>query len=283
MKTCLALSLLALGLSIGVAAQEPPQSSGPVSVNYVVGPRDVLLITDYDQTDMSGKFTVEADGTFTFPLIGRFTAGGLTLREIEDKLKARLVADGYFRNPQLTVSIDQYKSQKVFIVGEVRQPGTYPLSGNMTLVEVLALAGSTLPSSSGEAVIVHAGEDASGPTLPDSSEDDGTNIVRVNLRDLQNGAISQNAGLMDGDTVFVPRAESVYVFGEVKNPGAYPLQQRNTTVLQALALAGGVTDRGATGRITIVRAEDDQTKEIRVTLTDLVQPGDTIRVPQRFF
>jgi polysaccharide export outer membrane protein len=75
----------------------------------------------------------------------------------------------------------------------------------------------------------------------------------------------------------------VYVFGQVKNPGAYPLQQSRTTVLQALALAGGVTDRGATGRITVVRIENGDSKEIRVDLSDLVQPGDTIRVPERFF
>ena len=138
--------------------------------------------------------------------------------------------------------METYKSQKVFIVGEVRTPGTYTLSGDMTLVEVLARAGSTLPTAGGEAVIVHAGDSASGPTLPNAQ--DVANVTRVDLKELQNGVLSQNAALRDGDTIFVPRAESVYVFGQVKNPGAYALQQRNTTVLQALSLAGGVTDRG---------------------------------------
>jgi polysaccharide export outer membrane protein len=255
----------------------------PVAVtDYVVGPQDVLTITSYDQADLSGKFAVEADGTFTYPLIGRFRAGGFTLRQVEENLKKRLKDEGYFRNPQVTVAVEQYKSQKVFIVGEVRTPGSYTLSGNMNLVEAIARAGSTLPSASGEVVIVHAGENASGPTVPDA-DDDTKELVRVNLRDLENGAFSQNALLKDGDTVFVPRAQSVYVFGQVKNPGAYGLQQPNTTVLQALALAGGVTDRGTMARIKIIRIVNGEKKELKVKLTDLVQPGDTIVVPERFF
>lgn len=254
---------------------------GASAGDYVVGPQDVLMITSYDQADLSGKFSVEADGTFTYPLIGRVKAGGLTLREVEAQLKKQLVEDGYFRKPQITVAVEQYKSQKVFVVGEVRMPGSYPLSGEMNLVEALARAGSTLPTASGEAVIVHAGESASGPTLP--TQDDAKGIVRVNLRDLENGVFSQNTVLRDGDTIFVPRAESIYVFGQVKNPGAYLLQQKNTSVLQALSLAGGVNDRGSTSRIRIVRIVKGEKKELGVKLTDLVLPGDTIVVPERFF
>src|SRR5262249_17755292 len=123
--------------------------------------------------------------------------------------------------------------------------------------------------------------DATGPTIP--TADDTKDIVRVSLRDLERGAASSNAALHDGDTIFVPRAEVVYVFGQVKNPGAYGLQQQNTTVLQALALAGGVTDRGTTSRIKIMRIVNGEKKELKVVLTDLVQPGDTIVVSERFF
>src|SRR5438128_1522795 len=124
------------------------------TVDYVVGPHDVLTITVWDQTDLSGKFAVEADGTFTFPLIGRLKAGGLTLREVEQALKQRLT-DGFFKNPQVTVAIEQYRSQRIFIVGEVRQAGTYPLTGDMTLIEALARAGSTTATAGGEALVVH--------------------------------------------------------------------------------------------------------------------------------
>jgi polysaccharide export outer membrane protein len=269
------------GVPLAALAQ-PPAAAKPSVTDYVVGPQDVLTITSYDQADLSGRFSVEADGTFTYPMIGRFTAGGLTLRQVEDGLKKRLKDEGFFRNPQITVSVELYKSQKVFIVGEVRAPGTYPLSGNMNLVEAIARAGSTLASAGAEVVIVHAGENATGPTVPDG-DDDPKELVRVNLRDLENGTPVQNPLLRDGDTVFVPRAQGIYVFGQVKNPGMYGLQQQNTTVLQALALAGGVTDRGSTSRIKIMRVVGGEKKELKVKLTDVVQAGDTIVVSERFF
>jgi polysaccharide export outer membrane protein len=270
-------ALAVYALTTGALAQ----SAAPQGTDYVVGPQDVLTITSYDQADLSGKFSVETDGTFTFPLIGRFKAGGLTLRTVEEHLKAKLKDDGYFRNPQITVAVEQYRSQKVFVVGEVRTPGPYAISGDMKLVEALARAGSTLPTASGEVIIVHPAEGhANGPVLP--SGEDAENIIRVDLRELQNGGFANNTALRDGDTIFVPRAESIYVFGQVKNPGAYPLQQRATTVLQALSLAGGVSDRGSTSRIRIVRIVDGQKKELRVTLSDVIRPGDTIIVSERF-
>ena len=272
--------LLLAALSAGLVAQG--LSKAPASfTDYVVGPQDVLTIISFDQADLSGKFAIEADGTFTYPMIGRVKAGGLTLRGLEDVIKKRLTDGKYFRSPEITVTVETYKSQRVFIVGEVRTPGTYPLSGNTNLVEALARAGSTLPTASGEAVIVHAGENAEGPTLP--TQTDGNSVVRVNLRDLESGVFSQNARLLDGDTVFVPRAQSVYLFGQVKNPGAYGLQEQDTTVLQALTLAGGVTDRGATSRIKIIRAVNGIKREIKAKLTDSVQPGDTVVVSERFF
>ena len=140
------------------------------SPDYVVGPQDVLAITVWDQADLSGKFTVEADGSFSFPLIGRVKVGGLTLRAIEVEL-AKKLSDGYFKNPQLTVTVDSYRSQRIFIVGEVRVPGTYPLAGSMSLIEALSRAGSTTPAASTEVIIVHApkGQAATGPVLPGQS------------------------------------------------------------------------------------------------------------------
>lgn len=274
--------LAALCLAVGLSAQTTTQPQAPGYTDYVVGPQDVLTINSFDQADLSGRFAVDADGTFTFPLIGRVKAGGLTLRQIEAELKKRLKDDKYFVNPQLSVAVEQFKSQKIFIVGEVRTPGAYPLSGDMSLIEALARAGSTLPSASGEALIVHL---APGQTTADvlASAKDAGNMVRVNLRDLESGVLSQNAVLRDGDTIFVPRALSVYVFGQVKNPGAYSLQQNKMTVLQALSLAGGVTDNGSTNRIKIVRMVKGDKAEIRVKLGDIVQPGDTIIVPERYF
>src|SRR5205809_2377592 len=104
---------VAAALVVALSAT-PAFSQAPSS--YVVGPQDVLTITSYDQADLSGKFTIEADGTFTYPLIGRFRAGALTLREVENGLKKRLKDEGYFKNPQITVAVETYKSQRVFVV-----------------------------------------------------------------------------------------------------------------------------------------------------------------------
>jgi polysaccharide biosynthesis/export protein len=258
--------------------------AGPLSAqsagDYTIGAADVLTIQVFDQPDLGGKYTVEADGTFSFPLIGRVKAGGTSLRAFETQLKKRLLDEGFFRNPQVTVAVEQYRSQRVFVMGEVRAPGPVPLTGGMTLIEALARAGSTLPSASGEVAIVRAPHGAKGPVLPEQQE--GAEILRASVRDLEAGSLKQNVELRDGDTIFVPRAETVYVFGQVKNPSAYAVQKQ-TTVLQALSLAGGVTENGAMNRIKIVRIVSGEKKEVKVKLTDLVQPGDTIIVPERYF
>ena len=267
-------TLLALIYVVATVAAAVAQSNA----DYVIGPQDILNIQVFDQADLGGKYAVETDGSFSFPLIGRITAAGLTLRKFETELKKKL-ADGYFRNPQVTVAIEQYRSQRVFVMGEVRNPGPVALTGGMTLIEALSRAGSTLPSSSGEVAIVRA-PGAKGPVLPDPAL--GAEILRASIRDLEGGSMKQNVELRDGDTIFVPRAESAYVFGQVKSPGAYAIQ-KDTTVLQALSLAGGVTENGAMNRIRVVRMVGGEKKELKVKLTDLVKPGDTVIVPEKYF
>ena len=88
--------------------------------------------------------------------------------------------------------------------------------------------------------------------------------------------------LRPGDTIFVPKAETIFVFGQVAKPGEYPIR-KGTTLLQALSLAGGVTDRGSTRRISVVRVVDGRELEKGMKLHDLVQPGDTIVVKERLF
>ncbi len=253
--------------------------SAQSAVDYVIGPQDVLIIQVFDQADLGGRYAVETDGTFSFPLVGRVKAGGLTLRGFEAELKTKL-ADGFFRNPQVTVGVEEYRSQRVFVMGEVRNPGPVPLTGGMTLIEALARAGSTSPTASGEVSIVRAPPGAKGPVLP--NQGDGAEMFRARVRDLEAGSLKQNIELRDGDTVFVPRAETLYVFGQVKNPGAYALQA-DTTVLQALSLAGGVTENGAMNRIKVVRIVEGAKQELKVKLTDLVLAGDTIIVAERYF
>ena len=261
---------LALGLTLA--------SPSAAQTDYTIGAQDVVTITVFGEPDLSNKYTVEQDGTFTFPLIGRVKAGGVTLRALEQDLKAKL-ADGYLRNPQVNVSIETYRSQRILVLGEVRAPAEYQLTGDMSLLAALARAGGPTPAAGHEAVIVrpphHPVGDGAKPT-------GDAEIIKVDLVALQAGSLSLNVPLMDGDTVTVPKAQSVFVTGQVKTPGAYPADP-GTTVLQVISLAGGLTERGADGRIRIIRTENGRKHEFKAKLTDVVEPGDTIVVPEKFF
>ena len=266
-------SLLSALLSIGLQ-QAPAPAPGSTNANYVVGPQDVLTVTVFNEPQLSGRFRIENDGQFNYPFLGRIQAGGTTVAEIAAVVKSRL-ADGYLRDPQVTVDVEQFRSQNVFVMGEVRAPGRYTLTGSVTLVEALAQAGSTAATAGTEILILRPKKPAKGsPTLP---EDVDADVQRVNLRDIQAGTLSANVMIRDGDTIFVPRAERFYVTGHIRSPGAYVFEP-NLTVLQAISLAGGLTDRGSNRRLRIIRNQ----KEFDAKLTDIVQPGDTIIVRQRW-
>ncbi len=227
---------------------------------------------------------IQADGSFTFPLLGRVSVGGLTMQAVENHVRDSL-AKGYLKNPQVGVSVEEFRSQQVFIVGEVRQPGILQFTGSMTMIEALARAGSTTDRAGVEAVIVRTPEGASPPdaaALARARKGDDANVIRVNLETLQTGALTQNVTLQSGDTIFVPRAETVFVSGQVFRPGEYPIRA-GMTVRQLLALAGGVTDRGSTRRIQIIRDIDGKETTISADQQDTVRGGDTILVRERFF
>lgn len=261
--------LLGLSLVFG-----PLLGPAAAQTDYVVGSQDVLTVTVFGEAELSGKYTVEQDGTFTFPQIGRVKAGGLTLRNLEQELKAKL-ADGYLKNPQVAVAIETYRSQRILIMGEVRSPGEYQLNGEMSLLSAIARAGSTTPTAGREATIVR-------PRRNPKPGEDPSELIKVDLLDLQSGNMALNVQLQDGDTLNIPKVQSVFVAGQVKQPGAYAADP-GATVLQVLSLAGGLTDRGSDNRIRIQRTVNGKKVEVNAKLTDTVQPGDTIIVRERFF
>lgn len=256
---------IAAGLSMVAAQQAAPADS------YRIGSQDVLSLTCFDDASVTGKYIVQPDGEINLPLIGSVKVAGLTIVELETQLKKRFQDGGFFNNPRITVAVEQYKSQKVIIQGEVRAPGQYTLTGGMHLLELIALAGSMLPSASGEVVVIRN-------KVPDQPE-----VIRADLGHLQNGVSEGAVALQNGDVVIVQQADRAYVLGEVKNPNAYPVR-RDTTLMQLLSLAGGPTADAATGRIKIIRTVDGKQVEInKAKLTEIVKPGDTIVVPVRFF
>lgn len=273
--------LVACLLVVSVAtADARGQASSPDE--YRLGARDVVSIVVFGQQELSGKFTVGAGGRFAYPFIGDVEAAGLTARELATSIRDRL-ADGFIREPQVSVTVLEYESQRVFVVGEVGLPGTVPLTGSMTLLEALAKAGGVRDTAGTEVVVLRPGSTAAAAGGPVVQGQAGVEeVARINVGDLQSGVASENLALRDGDTIFVPRGEQVYVLGQVKTPGPVPFR-RDLTVFVALSLAGGATDLASTGRIRIVRIEDGERKETRAKLTDVLQPGDTVVVPTRWF
>jgi polysaccharide biosynthesis/export protein len=259
--------------------QTPPvQAIANRSSDYVVGSQDVLKITVFDEPTMSGSYRVDTDGSFQYPMLGRVAVGGMRVRQVEQMLKTRL-EDGYIKRAQVAVDVEQFRSRSIFVVGEVRTPGKYSMTAQMSLIEALAAAGSTTPAASSEVMILRPRDAGSAQALtPDQV--DQSSVTRVNLADLQLGRLSQNVTLVEGDTIFVPKAEKFFITGQVRSPGAYTYE-RGLTVLQAISLAGGLTEKGSSRRIKVIRAVKGKKTQQGIDLADAIQPGDTLVIPQR--
>jgi polysaccharide export outer membrane protein len=263
----------------GAPPAEPTAQAAAPGDRYVIGPQDNLSITVVDEPDLSGKYRIDTDGSLTFPYVGRVPAAGLTLEDLQSRLTALLKA-GYLKSPQVRIEIDQYKSRNVYVIGEVRAPGKVTMAGTtMTLLEALALAGSPTANASNEVIVVHPLK--RGAATPPGADAEGERVT-INRKDLELGRVGQDIVLLDGDIINVPVAQRFYISGFVRNPGYYVLDP-GMTIDQAIALAGGLNDRGSDRRITAKRLVNGKLTEVSVKLEDKVQPNDTINVPSRFF
>lgn len=266
-----------------------PSPTAAAPIEYAVGPDDIVKVAVVGHDDLAPTLLVQADGTFIFPLVGRVRVADLTPSEIEKKI-AGLLAQGFIRNPQVTVTVQEYRSKSVMVLGEVSRPGPYPLSGSLRVVEVLAKAG-LLPSAGHEIQVVRPLSATDRPILPaevagapgaELTASKQAEIFKVDLRAVQLGDLDKNMALRPNDTVFVPPAAKFYVTGEARNPGAYTLSP-GITVREAVILAGGFTDNAAAGRTRVIREVEGQKREIKVKLEDAVQPGDIIVVKGKLF
>jgi polysaccharide export outer membrane protein len=275
LTTIVAVLMVALGAPDGGApAGDVSQEVGTVSVvpdGYVIGPQDELSIIVYDEPGLTAKYRVDESGFVAFPFITRIAASGLTLSAFQERLRAALLE--FIRNPQVRVAIETYRSQSVMVTGAVRAPQKVTITGTSTsLLEALAAAGSFTAEASNEVIVTRR---APSPGDPHATEE-----VRVNRRDLELGRTSFY--LRDGDNVNVPIADKFYMAGEVRNVGTFVLDP-GMTVQQAIALAGGLTDRGSDRRITARRLVKGRLIDVNLRLDDKVMPNDVITIPTRFF
>ena len=256
----LVLFLLAIHSSHAGAAED-----------YILGGGDIVSITVYQQPDLATDARIsQDDGTITFPLIGEVVLSGLS-PEAEAKKISRLLKDGGFIiRPEVALTVKEFQSQKIPIMGRVNQPGEYALKGESRVIDMISQAGGLK-------------EDAADIIIVVKKSGDKSIKHEVDLLGFYAGDMAQNIKVSEGDFILVPKMDTFYIHGEVKRPGMYRLE-RGMTTMQALSVGGGISERGSLKNIKVTRRlSDGATKKVEVELTDELRPDDVVYVKERLF
>jgi polysaccharide biosynthesis/export protein len=275
--------LAVIGLVFASATAAAAQQ--PVSAEYRIGPKDLLEITAMGVAEIQKHVVrVSEDGRIMLPLVGEVEVNDLTRAEVEKKLVV-LLGEKYLVNPQVTIFILEYKSKRVSVLGAVEKTGLYELLGRQTLMSIISQAGGLTRDAGNEIIVIRP--------LPDGS----STAIRISVDDLfVKGDAKLNIPLEAGDIINIPvdKPVTIYVFGQVKNPGALQVRRSNLpTLTQAIAQAGGFSDRAARGGVRIRRKNAaGQETEIKVNAKDILKgkakdvplmENDTIYVPESIF
>jgi polysaccharide export outer membrane protein len=267
------LGVLAQGVVAGapvLAPAAPPEvDEAPL---HQLGPGDSVSLQVYGRPDMTTTTYVSDDGSISVPLAGTVTVAGLSPAQAQQRVSDALRQGQYLVDPHVTITLAQSQSQQVSVLGEVRTPGRYGLQAKTTVFDLLALAGGATADGADTVFLLRT--------------DGNGKLVRypVDLRGLSDDSKPvTTVTLKGGDSIFVPRAERFYIYGEVTAPNMYRLE-RDMTVIQAISRSGGITARGSDSRIEIRRrGADGRERTIDAAPTDRVQADDVIRVKERIF
>jgi len=239
---------------------------------YTVGEGDVLNINVYENKDLSTTVRVSAEGTIRVPLLGEISVKGLTVSQISSKIE-KLFADGYLVNPQVDVFISEHRSKQAVILGQIRNPGQYELRGTVTFLEFISKAGGLTADAGSTAIIKRT----NGPGSHKGQ------IVLDLEKLIKKGDTSLNIPIQDGDSIYISKAKTYYVSGEVKKPDSYKYES-DLTVIKAITMAGGFSKIAAKDKVRIIR-EINGKKQVfeNVNMDAPVLPNDVIVVPESFF
>jgi len=249
-------------------------------VEYKIAPHDELQINVYGEPDLAKTVRVASDGSISYPLIGRIKVDGLTVQELEEKLAKLLMDGGFIVNPQVGVYMERYST--ISILGEVRNPGSYELRGKVGILDSIAQAGGFNIDADINNIKILRMVDGEKKTM------------QLKLGDIKKGIESAEITLRPNDTIFVEKIGKITVLGEVARPGTFELKDR-TTILGAIAMAGGFTEVAAVNGTRIIREGIRGRKNvIRVNITDITYrgkikkdmellPGDIVYVPETLF
>ena len=266
----------------GAALEFPPVIPG--GSDYRIGRQDLLDIRVFDLKELDQTVRVSDDGSITLPLLGRLSVAGLSKSGLEH-LIAELLEARFVRDPQVTIFVREYESKKVAVSGAVKRPGSYEMLGEKTLLEMISLAGGLDRDLGTEIIIFRRADDGSARRL----------AVDLN-RLVFDADPALNLTVQPGDIVYVPTVEMVRIFvsGAVRNPNLYEVPRSEpVTVLKAITLAGGTTDRAAERRVQIIRTNGaglrtsiavDLRKVKKGQSTDpVLEKDDLVLVPEAFF
>lgn len=250
----------------------PSQQAAAAATLESVGAGDMLRITVFRNPDLTTEARVTDAGTIQFPLIGDVPVTGLSPQQVGSLIAEKLRAGKFVVNPEVSVALAQVNSRQVSVLGNVNKPGRYPIDAvNSKLTDFLAAAGGVAGPGSDIVTVVSNHNGQSTKTDVDLS------------RMFREGNLQNNITLQAGDTLFVHRAPMVYVYGEVQKAGAYRLEP-HMTVMQAIAMGGGLTVRGTERGVRVHRRDaSGNVKKMEVSLTDPVQTDDVVYVRESLF
>ncbi|MBO9469087.1 SLBB domain-containing protein [Endozoicomonas sp. G2_2] len=255
--------------NLPIPSDQPADSSATSSEGVIIGAGDIVQMSMFGQADMNIQGFVSDTGQISLPLLGIVNIGDLTPNAAQTRIETAYREGGYFRDPQISLTLVEHRSQQVSVLGAVNQPGRFSLTSRTTLLDVLAEAGGITARGARSVVLIHAGKDA------EMRE-------RIDIDALVAGDSTASV-LRAGDTVYVPEAPLFYIYGQVQRPDAYAIRP-GMTVIQAISTGGGLTDRGSNSRFAIHRrAPDGTVKTLDGSPTTRVQAGDVIFVKERFF
>lgn len=227
--------------------------------DYLLGEGDLLHISVFEAQELETTVRVSSRGFITLPLIETVTVKGLTAIEAEERIEARY-RERYIKNPHVSVFVEEHVSQRITLVGQFKNPGTYDYPTKQRLLDVIALGGG-LHENAGQVVQVRKSRPVQGQPA----------TFMVDLDQLvTKGNVSLNIEINGGDVLFIPEAGVFFVDGAVKRPGAYAIKH-HTTLQEALVEAGGLEHWAATDNLKLVRMAPDGNRQ--VIELDLEQPG----------
>jgi polysaccharide biosynthesis/export protein len=257
------------------AANRPTSEQSAVDSSYVLGPGDTIVVRCLEAEEFADNaIRIADDGVISLPLIGRVNVGGLTLAEAERTLTERLQV--FMKHPAVTVNAVEFRSQPVTVTGAVNTPGLHYLTGRKTLLEILSMAGGVKPDAGYGVKLIRKKQWGPIP-LASAAEDESHEftVAELNLRSLMSGSKpAENIEIRPYDVISVPRANLIYVLGEVRKPGGFALNDTsNITVLQALSMSEGLLHTASPRKAKILRrtAEIGQRTEIPIDLNDILR------------